>query len=138
MLQAAEEIFNELKEAIATYETISGVKLNIAMKAILMQTTHKGNWSRDKSKWFPHELLLAMPLQRMSKAPITNGLLQVWSEARKHLLIDREHATLSGETSIKLSTALAERQGWISKDNGITIRKVLKRAIIYSLGEWCD
>ncbi|KAL2649540.1 hypothetical protein R1flu_017668 [Riccia fluitans] len=38
MLQAAEENFNELKEAIATYETISGVKLNICKSTIIPVT----------------------------------------------------------------------------------------------------
>ncbi|KAL2610565.1 hypothetical protein R1flu_029138 [Riccia fluitans] len=56
-----------------------------AMKAMLMLTARKGKWAWEKHKWSAHEMLLATPPKRISKAPNTTGLLQVWSEARKHL-----------------------------------------------------
>ncbi|KAL3693803.1 hypothetical protein R1sor_007454 [Riccia sorocarpa] len=63
---------------------------------------------------------------RIPGAPITSGLLRVWTQARKQLRIDKANIALPGEMAVETFLLLYERQEWIAKDQLMLIRRQLR------------
>ncbi|KAL2654140.1 hypothetical protein R1flu_022268 [Riccia fluitans] len=106
------------------------------VKAILKLTSLKGKWSR---------VQMVIPRASTGHASPTHlySTYHHWHDpnlVRSQKISQPRQRTgyAAGRNLDTLGTALAEKHGWITEEIGITIRKVLRRARINSIEDWCN
>ncbi|KAL3697975.1 hypothetical protein R1sor_012051 [Riccia sorocarpa] len=105
----------------------------LAADLLIKRVNNKGRWSRERQDWTRQETLLLF--EPIPGAPTVSGLIECWSKARQRLQLDRLEEV--GEmTTITQITILGRRQGWFTKDEEISCRKILKKDKIKTVQEW--
>ncbi|KAL3686702.1 hypothetical protein R1sor_013011 [Riccia sorocarpa] len=109
-----------------------------ALQALIQHAVTKRPGGQISRLWTTQELLLAHCPRRIPKAQTATGLLTAWTEAVGHRSIEQEDILNDGYSHVNLHINLLVKQGRLTRQQEILIRRTLRSAGIHDVGWWAD